>query len=323
MKKAVVLPAYNEETTVEQVVVEFHTALPDAEIFVINNNSSDQTAHLAAKAIAACGAIGSVLTELRQGKGHAIRKGFMEIDADIYIMADADLTYSAADVLQLMQPILAGTADMVVGNRHHQSQYSRENKRPLHQFGNHLVKSLINWLFHADLQDIMSGYRVFNRRFVKNFPVLCPGFQLETEMTLHALDKRFRIVENPIHYQDRPQGSFSKLHTFSDGIRVLFTIFEIFRHYRPFLFFNLFALLFFIAGLSVGTLPILEYLQFQYVFRVPLAILACGLVICALLFMAIGFILDSTVRNHRFEYELRLLSQECAHSRPTATPAKE
>ena len=310
VKTAIVLPAFNEEATIAGVMTEFHRKLPEAELIVINNNSSDRTLEIATQTLAALGAPGRVMTEPRQGKGHAVRRAFLEVDADAYILVDADLTYSAGDVDRMMAPVLRGEVDMVVGNRHFEQQYSKENKRPLHGFGNNLVKNLINLLFRADLQDIMSGYRAFNRTFVKNYPILLAGFQLETDMTLHALDKRFTIQEVPISYRDRPAGSVSKLNTLRDGVLVLSTIFGIFRHYKPLLFFSLVALFFLLIGLAVGTPVIIEYIRFQYIFAVPSAILACGLIICALLLFAVGLILDSTVRTHRFDFERNLLNRQ-------------
>lgn len=316
MNVAIILPAFNEAATIEQVITAYHEQLPNAELIIVNNNSSDLTAQIAEETLKKIGSPGRVLTELRQGKGLAMRKAFQEVSADIFVMVDADMTYDAQDIHTLIQPVLKGEADMVVGNRHFEDRYQHKNKRPFHHFGNHFVRSLINGLFGAQLNDIMSGYRVFNQRFVKNYPILFSGFQLETDMTLHALDKRFRILEMPINYQDRPSGSVSKLNTFRDGFLVLSTIVEIFRHYRPWIFFVSLATLFLLAGLAAGTPVILEYIQFKYIFRVPLAILACGLVICSLLLAAIGLILDGLTRNHRFDYEQRLINWHHTHTSP-------
>lgn len=230
---AVVLPAYNEELTIEATIRAFHDALPEAAVWVINNRSSDATESIARATLSALGCLGGVLNEARKGKGNAVRRAFLEIDADIYVLADADLTYPAERARDLMAPVIEGHADMVVGDRHSAGHYAAENKRALHGFGNRLVRNLVNRLFNADLADIMSGYRVFSRRFVKNYPILVEGFEIETDLTLHALDKRFRIVEMPVEYRDRPEGSLSKLNTVSDGARVLFVIMQILRHYRP------------------------------------------------------------------------------------------
>jgi glycosyltransferase involved in cell wall biosynthesis len=252
---------------------------------------------------------GGVLREDRPGKGNAVRFGFGEIDADIYVLADADMTYPADQARQLIEPVLAGSADMVVGDRHSAGQYAAENKRPLHGFGNRLVGTLVNKLFNADLNDIMSGYRVFNRRFVKNYPILVAGFEIETDMTLHALDKKFRIVEIPINYKDRPVGSLSKLNTLTDGMRVLSTIATVLRHYRPLAFFGTAALVFALFSLSAGYIVIEEWLRVNYVSHVPLAVLATGLAITSIVFWAVGLILDSIAFQGRRSFECHLLSQ--------------
>lgn len=235
---AIILPAYNEEQTIAATIEGFHQAMPEAAIWVINNRSSDKTEAIASETIAQLKCQGGVINERRPGKGNAVRRGFHDVDADIYVMADADQTYPAEQVRELIRPIMSGEADMVVGDRHSAGHYAAENKRALHGFGNKLVRYLVNKLFQANLADIMSGYRAFNRRFVKNYPILVEGFEIETDMTLHALDKRFRIVEIPIQYRDRPDGSFSKLNTVRDGARVLKTIGNILRYYRPLFFFG-------------------------------------------------------------------------------------
>jgi len=225
------------------------------------------------------------------------------------VLADADMTYPAEQVHQLIEPVADGTADMVVGDRHSAGHYAAENKRPLHGVGNRLVRALVNRLFKADLRDIMSGYRVFNRHFVKNYPILVAGFEIETDMTLHALDKKFRIVELPINYKDRPDGSVSKLNTFTDGIRVLTTIANVLRHYRPIVFFGSAFIVFALLGLLTGYPVIDEWIREQYVSHVPLAILATGLVISSMVFGAIGLILDSIAFQDRRSFERHLLSQ--------------
>lgn len=303
---AVVLPAYNEELTVEATIRGFHEQLPHARIVVVNNNSSDQTRAVAERALHDLRAHGCVLDEPRPGKGNAVRRAFLEIDADVYVLADADQTYPPERVQDLMRPVLEGRADMVVGDRHSGGHYARENTRRLHGFGNGLVQSLVNRLFHSQLVDIMSGYRVFNRLFVKNYPILVEGFQIETDMTLHALHKRFRIVEIPVEYRDRPTGSTSKLNTFSDGAKVLFTIAQILRYYRPLAFFASLSALFVLSGL-VAALPVFDdWIRHQYIYHVPLAILASALEIVAILLLGIGLILDSVVHQQRLEYERHL-----------------
>ena len=306
---AVILPAYNEELTISDTIVDFNKALPDAEIWVINNASKDNTEQVAREVFKTTGCKGGVLNEDRPGKGNAVRCGFGQIEANIYVLADADMTYPAEQVHQLIEPVVDGRADMVVGDRHSAGHYAAENKRPLHGVGNRLVRALVNRLFKADLRDIMSGYRVFNRHFVKNYPILVAGFEIETDMTLHALDKKFRIVELPINYKDRPDGSVSKLNTFTDGIRVLTTIANVLRHYRPMVFFGSAFIVFALLGLLTGYPVIDEWIREQYVSHVPLAILATGLVISSMVFGAIGLILDSIAFQDRRSFERHLLSQ--------------
>ncbi|MDR1710199.1 MAG: glycosyltransferase family 2 protein [Candidatus Accumulibacter sp.] len=307
---AVVLPAYNEEQTISATIEDFNKALPHAAIWVINNRSSDATEKLATETISGLGCRGGVINEKRPGKGNAVRRAFSSIDADIYVLADADMTYPASQAEKLLAPVIAGEADMTVGDRHSEGQYAAENKRPLHGFGNRLVRDLVNKLFHASLSDIMSGYRVFNRHFVKNYPLLVEGFELETDMTLHALDKRFRIVELPVNYRDRPAGSVSKLNTLRDGMRVLSTIGSILRHYRPLLFFGCLSLLFAILGL-VAAIPVLEdWITARYIYHVPLAVLATGMEIIAIVLAAIGLVLDSIAHHNKLNFEWQNLQSK-------------
>ena len=308
IKMALILPAYNEELTIEATVRAFHVALPEAAIWVINNRSSDATEGIARTTLSSLGCLGGVLNESRKGKGNAVRRAFLEINADLYVLADSDLTYPADRVRDLLAPVLEGRADMVVGDRHSAGHYAAENKRALHGVGNRLVRNLVNSLFNAELADIMSGYRVFNRRFVKNYPILVEGFEIETDMTLHALDKRYRIIEIPIEYKDRPKGSVSKLNTFSDGARVLFVIMQILRYYKPFVFFGWLSILFFLAGLMAAVPVIQDWIQYQYIRHVPLAILATGLEIVAALMFGVGLILDSIVYQKRLDNERQILN---------------
>lgn len=300
---AVILPAYNESRTMEAVIRDFHAVHPHAGIWVIDNNSSDGTGELAAKALQSLRARGGVIVERSQGKGHALRTAFREIDADVFLLADADLTYSASDSVEILKPVLAGDADMVVGDRLSNRQYFNENKRPFHNFGNRLVLFLINRLFHAGLHDILSGYRAMNSFFVKNYPVLAGGFEIETEMTLHALDKRFKIVERPINYKDRPEGSESKLNTFKDGFRVIGTIMRLMRYYRPLCFFSLLASFFALLGLMAAIPVFADYFTMHYITHVPLAILASSLEVLAMLLFVTGLLLDSSAHFSRFQYE--------------------
>ena len=308
MKIVIILPAYNEELTIEATVRTFHAALPEAAIWVVNNRSSDATESIAHITLSSLGCLGGVLNEPRKGKGNAVRRAFLEINADLYVLADADLTYPADRVIDLLAPVIEGRADMVVGDRHSAGHYAAENKRALHGFGNSLVRSLVNSLFNAELADIMSGYRVFSRRFVKNYPILVEGFEIETDMTLHALDKRYRIIEIPIEYKDRPKGSVSKLNTFSDGARVLFVIMQILRYYKPFVFFGWLSMLFFLAGLMAAVPVIQDWIQYQYIRHVPLAILATGLEIVAASMFGVGLILDSIVYQKRLDNERQILN---------------
>ncbi|HEM6191210.1 TPA: glycosyltransferase [Streptococcus suis] len=299
-KIAVLLPAYNEEVTIVKVIDDFKKALPDADIYVYDNNSKDRTNELSREA----GAI--VRFEPRQGKGNVVRSMFREIDADYYIMADADDTYPAAEVEALLQPLRDGLADMTIGDRLSNGTYAEENKRGFHGFGNNLVRLLVNKLYKGNYNDIMTGYRGFNRLFVKTFPVLSPGFEIETELSIHSLDKRFKLVEVPITYKDRPEGSESKLSTFSDGFKVLRMIFNLFKDYKPLIFFTLLTIIFFILGLVAGIPVIGEFAETGLIEKLPSAVLATGLMILSALSFVAGFILDTVVRQQRMQYELKV-----------------
>ena len=308
-KTAVIIPVYNEEITIEETLLDFHYHIPEAYFYVIDNNSNDKTFEIAARIYKDKSLKGEILFEKRQGKANAVRKAFSQIESDIYIMVDGDNTYKGKDIIGLIQPILDGRADMTVGDRHKSGAYKRETLRSFHNFGNTFVRWLINLLFHSKLNDILSGYRVFNKRFVENFPVLSGGFELETEITLHSLDKRFEIIEIPIEYKERPEGSFSKINTLKDGVKIINTIFQIFRYYKPLIFFSLVSLSFLICGLLAGLSVIIEFINTRFITHVPLAILATGLIILSVLSITIGIILDTIVRIHRFEYELHLLQK--------------
>ncbi len=305
---AIILPAYNEELTIAATIEVFHREAPDAHIVVINNNSKDGTRLIAQETLSRLNASGVVIDEFRQGKGNAVRRAFSEIDADVYLMADADLTYPASRMKDLINPILENKADMVVGDRHSKGDYKHENKRALHNFGNNLVKWLVNKMFNANLMDIMSGYRAFNRKFVRNYPVMVEGFEIETDVTLHALDKRFRILEIPVEYSDRPEGSVSKLNTISDGAKVLFTIAQILRHYRPLLFFSIFAVFFGLLGIYFSMPVFYDWLTYQEVHRLPSAVLAASLELVAVMAFGMGLILDSIVHQNKMLFEKGLLN---------------
>ncbi|MBR1884441.1 MAG: glycosyltransferase [Clostridia bacterium] len=297
-KVAVLIPCYNEELTVEKVVKDFKRELPQADIYVFNNNSKDRTEELAKNA----GAI--VVNEYKQGKGNVVRSMFRDVDADIYVMVDGDDTYPASEVHKLIEVIALGKADMAVGDRLSNGTYENENKRSFHNFGNNLVKNTINFIFKTNLNDIMTGYRAFNREFVKNFPVLCEGFEIETEMTFHALDRNYKVVEVPITYKDRPEGSTSKLNTFSDGFKVIMTIFNMFKNYKPLTFFSIVSIIFMAFALIIGVPLFVEYYETGLVTKFPRGIVATGLVICSVLFFAIGVILDTLVKQHKEELEI-------------------
>lgn len=307
---AIMLPAYNEELTIAGTMKDFHAVCPEAEIHVIDNASTDRTRELALATYRQLGCKGGLMSEPRKGKAAAVRKAFFEINADIYVMADADMTYPAGDLPALLAPVLEGRADIVCGNRHESGTYTRENKRRFHDFGNKLVRWLINTLFRGSLEDIFTGYRVMTKRFVKNYPVLADGFELETEMSIHALDKGYAIIELPTRYRDRPEGSFSKLDTIADGILVVKTIFSIFVKYRPLFFFTACAVMFAALALATGSIPVLEYIHTSKVTRFPLAILASGLSILAMISFAVAVILHSLAAAQRFNHALQLLHWE-------------
>lgn len=299
-KIAVLIPCYNEEATISTVIADFRRELPEAEIYVYDNNSTDTTYELAV----ACGAI--VKKEPRQGKGNVIRQMFFDVDADYYLMVDGDDTYPAEAVHGLLDKLRSGEADMVIGDRLSNGTYFDENKRPFHDFGNNLVKNTITRLYKTKIRDVMTGYRGFNRIFVKSFPIMSSGFQIETELTIHALDKKFKLVELPIDYRDRPEGSESKLNTFSDGFKVIMMIVKMWKDYKPLMFFGIWTFFFFVFGLFAGVPVIREYMLTHFITRVPSAILSTGLMILALLSLVTGLILDTVVTNAKKEYELNL-----------------
>lgn len=288
---AVLLPCYNEEATIGKVVRDFKAALPDAAIYVYDNNSTDRTAEIAA----AEGAI--VRKEPRQGKGNVVRAMFEDIDADVYVMADGDDTYPADAAPAMVAKVLDGY-DMVIGDRL-SSTYFQENKRPFHNFGNRLVRGSINGLFNAHVTDIMTGYRAFSFTFVKTYPVLSRGFEVETEMTIHSLNNNLRLYEMPIQYRDRPEGSVSKLDTVGDGIRVMSTIFRMIREYKPLPFFGGLGLIIGIVGIVLCGTVTFEFAKTGVVTHFPTLIGAVMLVITGLLLIIAGIILDVMAKNDR------------------------
>jgi len=317
MNIAIILPAYNEELTLADTIRDFHSVMPEAGIWVVDNASTDRTSEIARETFACLEKETPgeterkgnfhLLYEGRKGKASAIRKAFMEIDADIYVMVDADTTYPAKDLPALMRPVVEKQADLVCGNRHASGKYSEENKRPLHNIGNKFVRWTINKLFNGNLKDILTGYRVMSRRFVKNYPILSSGFALETEMSIHALDMGYTVIDLPTDYRDRPAGSFSKLDTLQDGILVLKTITSIFIRYKPLVFFTTIAAVTALACFAAGAVPVVEYAKTGKILRFPLAILATGLGITALLSFAIGIILNAIAVQQRFIHALTRL----------------
>lgn len=298
-KIAVLIPCYNESLTIEKVVKDFKTVLPEADIYVYDNNSSDGTDEIARKA----GAI--VRYERKQGKGNVIRSMFHDIDADCYVMVDGDDTYEAKDARKIVECVLNHGADMVIGDRL-SSTYFTENKRPFHNTGNKTVRFLINKLFKNNIKDIMTGYRGFSKEFVKTFPVLSKGFEIETEMTIHALDKNFYIEEFPIEYRDRPTGSESKLNTVSDGIKVIKTIARLFKEYKPFAFFTILSILLWLISLGFFTPVFISFLETGVVEKVPTVIVSGITAVIATLLFTCGLILDVVVKKHRQMFELFL-----------------
>ena len=296
-KIAVLIPCYNESATIEKVVKDYKKALSDADIYVYDNNSKDHTDEIAKKA----GAI--VKYEYRQGKGNVIRSMFRDIDADCYLMIDGDDTYPAENAKEMCDLVLSGKADMVIGDRL-SSTYFKENKRPFHNFGNVLVRKLINFFFKNNIKDIMTGYRAFSYEFVKGFPVLSKGFEIETEMTIHAIDKNFTLKEIPVQYRDRPEGSVSKLNTISDGIKVLRTIGRLFEEYRPALFFNIIALIFLLLGFVISLPAFIGYFQTGLVEKFPSLIVGGFLALASMLSISTGMILGVIAKKHKQLYEL-------------------
>lgn len=300
-KIAVLIPCYNEAKTIERVVKDYKKALPDAEIYVYDNNSTDDTAKIAK----AAGAI--VKYEYRQGKGNVVRSMFKDIEADCYLMIDGDGTYPADSAEKMCKMVLEEDADMVIGDRL-SSTYFKENKRRFHGFGNKLVRFLINLIFRSHIKDIMTGSRAFSRDFVKTFPVLSKGFEIETEMTIHALDKNFYIKEIPVSYKDREEGSESKLNTVGDGIKVIMTIARLFEEHKPMLFFGILSIFLTIFALILAIPVLVEYFDTGLVPKFPSLIVAGFLEIIAVMLAICGIILQVVVRKHRELFELNLIN---------------
>ena len=300
-KIAVLIPCYNESLTIEKVIKDFQKVLPEADIYVYDNNSSDDTANIAKNA-------GAILRyETRQGKGNVIRSMFRDIDADCYIMTDGDDTYPAEFAREMANLVLEKNVDMVIGDRL-SSTYFEENKRPFHNFGNSLVRYFINTLFSNKKQvlDVMTGYRAFSPLFVKSFPILSEGFEIETEMTIHALDKNLLFESIPVTYRDRPVGSESKLSTYSDGIKVLLTIFNLYRNYRPLKFFGGLAMILFVLSMIMFIPVLLTYFETGLVPRFPTLIVSMFLLVLSSLSFFAGLILDTNAKNSRKSLEIMM-----------------
>ena len=299
-KIAVLIPCYNESATIEKVINDFRRVLPDAVIYVYDNNSSDGTSQIAKDA----GAV--VRYEYQQGKGNVIRRMFREIDAECYIMTDGDDTYPAQYAPSMVKRVLERHVDMVVGDRL-SSTYFEENKRPFHNLGNSLVRATINSLFKSDIKDIMTGYRAFSYQFVKTFPVLSKGFEIETEMSIHAIDKNLFVENEVIEYRDRPEGSESKLNTYSDGFRVIRTIARLFKNYRPLAFFGFISAILSIVSI-VCFIPVLtDYIRTGLVPRFPTLIVSGFMMIAAIQSFFAGFQLETIVQKNRQDFEMELI----------------
>ena len=297
-KVAVLIPCYNEAVTIGKVVDDFKRVLPDADIYVYDNNSKDGTADIAREH----GAI--VKFEGRQGKGNVVRSMFRDIGADYYLMVDGDDTYPAEAAPALLEPLRADRADMTVGDRLSNGSYGEENDRAFHGFGNDLVRWLIKKIYGFAFDDVMTGYRAFNRVFVKTMPVLSEGFQIETEISIHAVDKRWRIEDVPIDYRDRPEGSYSKLSTFGDGAKVLRAITSLFKDYRPLAFFGWLALILLVLAVVAGIPVVAEYAATGLVPRIPTMLGSLALAGCGALSFVTGLILDTVAKSHRRQWEI-------------------
>lgn len=298
-KIAVLIPCYNESKTIKKVIEDFKRELPEATIYVYDNNSKDGTDEIARQA----GAI--VRYERKQGKGNVIRSMFRDIDAECYIMTDGDDTYPAENAREMCQAVLERNADMVIGDRL-SSTYFTENKRPFHNTGNVLVRKLINMIYKSDIRDVMTGYRAFSYQFVKTFPVLSKGFEIETEMTIHTLDKNMGVENVIIEYRDRPQGSVSKLNTYSDGFKVIKTIITLYKNYRPFSFFTWIAAILGVVGVLFLIPVLIEYIKTGLVPKMPSFLSSVFFFICSIQSFFGGLILETMVKRSKQDFEIKL-----------------
>ncbi len=298
-KIAVLIPCYNEAVTIKKIINDFQKVLPEATIYVYDNNSSDNTAEIAK----AEGAV--VRSEYQQGKGNVIRRMFRDIDAECYIMTDGDDTYPAEFAREMCDKVLERNVDMVVGDRL-SSTYFEENKRPFHNFGNSIVRASINTIFKSDIKDIMTGYRAFSYNFVKTFPVLSKGFEIETEMTIHTVDKNMFCENVVIEYRDRPEGSESKLNTYSDGFKVLLTIARLFKNYKPFPFFLMIALVLFLLSVGFFIPVLITFFKTGMVDKIP-TVIVCGITMLAsIISFFSGLVLDTIKQKNRQDFEMEL-----------------
>ena len=300
---AVLIPCYNEELTIAAVVQSFREQLPHAKIYVFDNNSTDHT-------IAEAKAAGALISsERRQGKGYVVQSMFGRVDADVYVMVDGDGTYPAEEIHKLLAPVIAGEADMVVGSRLHEQSDSQF--KSLNRFGNRLFLSLVRSTFKVEITDMLSGYRVFSRNFVKGVPLFGGGFETETELTIKALERGYRIVEVPVNLVSRPSGSFSKIRIVNDGFRIVNTILTLLRDYKPLTFFGSSGVVLILLGAIPGFIVIFEFFETGLVLRLPSAVLAVGLVLAGLLAITVGLVLHTIVRrSQEFDYQLRKLLDE-------------
>ena len=322
---AVIVPARDDEITIVSMIEGFHASLPQAAIWVIDNASQDATASYARACMARLGCAGGVLTEPRPGKGNAVRRAFLEVDADIYLLVDADMTSEPGEAMTLIAPVANGDAEMVIGDRHSNGQYDLENNRPFHGLGSRLVRFLVNKLFSGNLTDIMSGYRAFSRRFVKSYPILVEGFELETDMAIHALDKRLRDLEVQVSHKDRPEGSHSKLRTFRDGFLVLWAIFNLLRYCKPLPFYGATALLFFLLGLGAAAPAIAALFAGEGIETLFGSFAAVGLWALSIVSITVALIADSQRHHDRRDFELDLLAMNSEEPRqpPKSQPEEK
>ena len=302
---ALILPAYNESLSIKKTLLEFHNLYPDLNIFVIDNNSDDDTQKISKETYLEYKISGKIIYEPKKGKANAIRTAFREIDADIYVMCDSDHTYFAEDLKKLIDYYKKNKYDIIIGDRISSGAYANQNKRFLHLFGNRFLSGIINFLYQSKINDLTSGYRVLSKEFVKLFPILSKGFEIETEMVIHALECDYKIIEIQISYRKRAENSFSKLNTFKDGIKIINIIFRYFKNYKPLKFFGFLSFIFLVLTILFGSIVLIDYLEDSFIEKVPLAILSASLGLLTLLLFISGLILDSISEFNKFNYEIK------------------